>query len=157
MDVLHLRLHQVGPQPVQFKTRYLITILPQAQSLKGSPMAEPYTFSFTTDGPLILGSVPASGASDLMINMNSPIIVDTNALVDPTTVERALRIRPQPDSIPQIQYLFHEAGTRILIYTSLRFNTRFSVMLDNTLRTRDDQRFSNTPFSFTFRTANFGR
>jgi hypothetical protein len=151
-DVLHLRLYQNAPVPVLFKTGYRITITPQAQTIKGVAMAEPYSFAFTTDGPLIVSTFPSLGDNEMFVTPYNPIIVDTNAIVDPASVEKALRIRPQADAMPEMEYIYHETGTRILIKTTLRMGARYTLQLDNNLRTRDGMRFSNTPFSISFRT-----
>ena len=153
IDVLHLRLAQDGQMPVRFKTRYAVTITPDAVTPKGIPLAQPYTFTFTTDGPLILNSKPADGDTQVFMSQEQPLMIEANAPVDPKTVERAIRFRPKPDATPIFQYVHNGPGCRILIQTNLRPNTRYSLLLDNTLRTLDGQRYSNAPFNISFQTA----
>ena len=153
IDVLHIRMAQDGQMPVRFKTRYAVTITPDAVTPKGIPLAEPFTFNFTTDGPLILNSKPADGDSQVFMSQEQPLMIEANCPVDPNTVERALRFRPKPDATPIIQCVRMGPGCRILINTNLRPNTRYSLLLDNTLRTLDGQRYSNTPFSISFQTS----
>lgn len=155
-DVLHLRLYQNGPIPMQFNSRYNFTITPTAMTPKGISMLEPFHFSFTTDGPLIVTTLPEQNASGFTPSIQTPIMFETNAPVNPATVESSLHIRPRPDAMPIFQFMPTEFGTRILIETTLRSNTRYTFQLDNKLRTVKGERFSNTPFSLRLRTANMG-
>ncbi len=151
LDVLHLRLYQNAPNPVLFNTRYTVVVTPIAETPKGVSLAEEFVFNFTTGGPLILWSNPDRRETQFVLTFNPHLIFETNAPVDPRTFERALRIRPRPDSTPMIQYLPVETGTRIIINADLRPKTRYRVQLDNQLRTIDGIRFSNTPYSLSFR------
>lgn len=151
-DTLHVRLYHQPPNPLLFNRQYQVQITPQARTPKGIPMAEPFVFSFTTDGPLIVDSIPRKGEGQFLLNQGRKIMFLTNAPVDQATFERAIRIRPQPDSNPQIEFLPAEMGTQITIEANWRANTRYRVQLDNAMRTVDRQRFSNTPFSLNFRT-----
>ena len=120
-------------------------------------MAEPFFFAFTTDGPLILRSIPQSGDSRVILGVKQPIVIETNAPIDPKRFERAIRFRPNPDSIPAFQFNPVGAGSQVLIDVSLRPNTRYRLQIDNSLRTFDNQRFSNTPFTINFMTAGYDR
>jgi hypothetical protein len=151
-DTLHIRLYHQPPDPLMFNTQYQVQITPQARTPKGIPMAEPFVFSFNTDGPLIVDSIPRKGEGQFLLNQGRKIMFLTNAPVDQTTFERAIRIRPQPDSKPAIEFIPMEMGTQITIEANWRANTRYRVQLDNAMRTVERQRFSNTPFSLNFRT-----
>ncbi|MBZ0257716.1 carboxypeptidase regulatory-like domain-containing protein [bacterium] len=156
LDVLHLRLPQTAPNPVQFKTRYVVTIIPEARTPKGVPMAQPHQFDFTTDGPLIVRTEPESGSRGMFVSSNTPLVIYTNAPVDPTTMERSLRIRPKPDSEPMYAYYPFGAGTRIQINVLMRPDARYRVQVENSLRTQAGERFSNTPYLFNFSTVEIG-
>lgn len=151
-DVLHIRLPQETQNPVQFNTRYAVTILPEARTPKGVPMLEPFTFSFTTDGPLILRTVPDSGDRDFFPAPSNPFIIETNAPVDPVSFERAVRFRPNPDSIPIYEYRPNGAGMTIIVNVLLRPDAQYRFQIDNMMRAANGMRFSNTPYSLTFRT-----
>ncbi|MBN2328443.1 MAG: carboxypeptidase regulatory-like domain-containing protein [Candidatus Omnitrophica bacterium] len=152
MDTLHIRLYHEPPMPLQFNTTYQIVITPQARTPKGVPMEEPHIFTFTTDGPLILDSIPRKGELQFPIHLYRKIMLITNAPVDPIGFERSLRIRPEPDSQPTFQYIPAGLGMQILVEVNLKANTRYRVQIDNSMRTVDRQRFGNTPYSLSFRT-----
>ena len=156
LDVLHLRLSQSAPNPVQLKTSYTVTIVPEARTPKGVPMAQPFQFDFTTDGPLIVRTSPEQNSSGMLVSPNNPIMIFTNAPVDPVTFERSLRFRPMPDSEPLLEYYPFGAGARIVIKVSMRPDARYRVRIENSLRTLDGERFSNTPYLFNFSTVKVG-
>lgn len=152
IDVLHLRLYQDAPMPVMFDTRYTVTVTPDARTPRGVPLEAPFSFSFTTAGPLILRTAPGQGAENFQLGIGNPIWFETNAPVDLSTINRALRIRPKPDAEPMAQTTPSGAGAEVLLYLSLRPGARYRVMIDNNLKTLDGDRFDNTPFSLTFTT-----
>ncbi len=156
IDVLHLRLYQDAPNPVQFNTQYQITVMPQAQTPKGISMEQPFRFQFSTDGPLIVETMPLQGEEGFFLNPQNPIILETNAPIDPSTVERSIRFRPRTDSLPLIKFVQYEQGSQIIIETTLRADTRYTLMVDNSLRAANGMRFSNTPYTLRFRTAPIG-
>jgi hypothetical protein len=151
-DVLHIRLYQDSPIPVRFNTRYSVMITPEARTPKGVPLAEPFVFSFTTDGPLIVNTFPAYGNENILINSGNPMVIETNAPVDPNSFERSIRFTPKPDSVPLYEYMPMKLGTRIIIRVDLRQNTRHRIQIDNSLRTIDRRRFGNTPYLLVFGT-----
>ncbi|NPU98684.1 MAG: hypothetical protein HPY51_15935 [Candidatus Omnitrophica bacterium] len=150
-DTLHLRLYQGGPNPIQFKTLYTVGINPSARTPKQVPMAEPYFFSFITDGPLIIRSIPAPGERDFLLTVTQKLMIETNAPVDPGSLDRAFRIRPTPDSEPQYNLIPTETGTQIMIEVDLRPKTRYRLQVTNSLRSLNGMRFSNTPYYLSFR------
>lgn len=156
MDVLHVRLPQESPNPVQFNTRYQVTILPDAQTPQGIRMEEPFSFGFTTDGPLIVNTVPESGNPRIVMQPNQPLLIETNVPVDPLSFERAIRFRPNPDSQPLFEYRQEGARGYVLISATLRPGTQYRVSIDNAVRGVNGLRFSNTPYTFTFRTWEMG-
>ncbi len=150
-DTLHLRLYQGGPNPIQFKTLYTVGIMPGARTPKQVPMAEPYFFSFITDGPLIIRSIPGPGDREFMMTVTQKLMIETNAPVDPGSLDRAFRIRPNPESEPQYELAPTETGTQILIEVNLRPKTRYRLQVTNSLRSLSGLRFSNTPYYLSFR------
>jgi hypothetical protein len=152
MDVLHIRLHQNAPEPIYFNTIYTIAILPFAQTPKGVEMEEPFEFSFQTDGPLIVGSIPRQGETDFMNGLADPVLIETNAPVDEKSVMRSLRFRPRPESEPVVQINPIGLGSQILVYVAFKPDTRYQVMFDQNMRTIDGTRFSNAPYSLSFTT-----
>jgi hypothetical protein len=114
-------------------------------------MAEPYFFSFITDGPLIIRSIPAPGERDFLLTVTQKLMIETNAPVDPGSLDRAFRIRPTPDSEPQYNLIPTETGTQIMIEVDLRPKTRYRLQVTNSLRSLNGMRFSNTPYYLSFR------
>lgn len=152
MDVLHIRLHQNAPEPIYFNTAYTIAILPFAQTPRGVEMEEPFEFSFQTDGPLIVGSIPGQGETGFMNGLADPVLIETNAPVDQQSVMRSLRFRPRPESEPMVHVNPIGLGSQILVYVALKPDTRYQLMLDQNMRTIDGMRFSNAPYSISFTT-----
>lgn len=152
MDVLHIRLHQNAPEPIYFNTAYTIAILPFAQTPRGVEMEEPFEFSFQTDGPLIVGSIPGQGETGFMNGLADPVLIETNAPVDQQSVMRSLRFRPRPESEPMVHVNPIGLGSQILVYVALKPNTRYQLMFDQNMRTIDGMRFSNAPYSLSFTT-----
>ncbi|MEW6237063.1 MAG: carboxypeptidase regulatory-like domain-containing protein [Candidatus Omnitrophota bacterium] len=156
-DILHLRLYQDAPMPIRLKTRYTITLTMNAQTPKKVSLAQPFTFSFTTDGPLIVRTFPEEGTNGVILGLEQNMMLETNSPVDPVSFERALRFRPNADSQPLFQFIPNGSGTRIVMNVILKPNTSYHVQLDNNLRTIDRQRFSNTPYTLSFRTGGAGQ
>lgn len=152
-DTLHLRLYRGADPAARFNTTYRITILPMAMSPQGVPMEQSFQFSFTTDGALFTGTLPADGDQGFIQTVANALIIETNAPVDPESFQRSIRFRPRPDSVPQYQFQAHGTGGLILIHTTLRANTRYQIVINNTVRSIHGDRFSNAPYSYSFRTA----
>ncbi len=151
-DVLHLRLYQDGSAPVRLEQQYNLAVDESAQTPEGVSMAENFFFSFTTDGPLILRTYPEDNMDGVILGMRDPMMIETNAPIDPVSFERSVRFRPAPDSEPLFQYYPAGAGTQIVINAILKPNTRYRVFFNNSMRTVNRRRFSNTPFTLNFRT-----
>ncbi len=152
MDVLHLRLFQDAPEGLLFNTRYNVIITPDARTPKGVPMEEPFVLTFSTAGPMILRTFPEKGDTHIQINQEEPIVIETNAPVDPTKFERSIRFRPRMDSMPAFQYNRIGLGTRVFMRASLKPGTRYRLQFDSSMRTMDGKRFENTPYTITFTT-----
>ncbi len=148
---LHLQLMQMGKHPVQFEEEYTITIHETAASLEQVEMAEPFTFSFETDGPLITASYPQDG-EEILKGIGDQLWFETNARVDPRTVSKALRFRPKADSKPEVYINPRGAGDRVSLDLSLNDSTRYQITIGRELRTLDGKRFANTPYTVKFET-----
>jgi hypothetical protein len=152
LDVLHIRMYHQGQYPMFFNTPYQIVITPEARTPKGISLAEPFVFSFMTDGPLIIASIPEQRQSEFIIPGPRKLLIETNAPVDMKSFERSLRIRPDPDSIPMLETYMTDVGMQIFIDVDMRANSRYRVQIGNSMRTIDGLRFSNTPYTLQFRT-----
>ncbi len=152
MDALHIRLFNTPDMPLNFETRYRVVIDTRAKTPTGVPMAEPFAFLFTTDGALIVNSIPQRNDSQFTLNLTQQLVIETNAAVDQKVFERSIRFRPMPDSKPEYQFIPIGAGTRILINANLRPNTRYRIQITNSLRTLDGHKFTNTPYTLNFST-----
>lgn len=157
MDVLHLRLYHNAPMPVQLKQKYEVIITQTAQTPEGMALAEPYRFSFTTDGPLVVRTIPEEGSRGVIFGLEQPLVFETNAPVDPVSFERSIRFRPKADSQPVFQYMPLQNGTRVVVRMILKPNSNYTVTLDRNLRTVDRERFSNVPFTLSLQTGGMSK
>jgi hypothetical protein len=155
-DTLHLQLLRTGRQGLQFKTTYEVVIGQSASNLRGISLEEDYTFHFTTDGPLIVRTIPPDGSRDIGFLRGDRMIIETNVPVDPTSMSEALRIYPRGESIPEVFSTRRGSGGRVEIEVGLNFGTRYSVSIGRQLRTIDGQLFSNAPYRFSFSIAEVG-
>ncbi len=149
-DTLHIELGRQGRNPLQFKTTYEIVIAQSAADTKGVSLEDDYDFHFTTDGPLIVRTIPEAGERDIRFLPADRLIVETNAPVDPGSVARYLRIQPRPSSVPEVFASRRGAGGRIEIEVGFNPGQRYTISLGRGLRTPDGQLFSNTPYRFSF-------
>ncbi len=80
--------------PLGFGTQYSVTVGADAADTDGSPLAVPYTGSFTTvaAGLGIDAVVPADGVAG--IGVRTPIAIVFDAPIDPASVADAIRITP---------------------------------------------------------------
>ncbi|HQO34265.1 MAG TPA: carboxypeptidase regulatory-like domain-containing protein [bacterium] len=152
-DTLHLRLLRQGPQGVQFKTTYEVVIGQSASNPKGIPLRNDYVFRFTTDGPLIVGSVPKDGAKNVLLFPMHRLIIDTNAPVDPASLSGAFQVTPRAQSVPEFFAHRRGSGGRIEVEVGLNAGSRYSISIGKKLRTIDGQLFSNTPYRIQFNIA----
>ncbi len=157
LDVLHLRLYHNAPMPVQLKQKYEVIITQTAQTPDGMALAEPYRFSFTTDGPLVVRTIPEEGSRGVIFGLEQPLVFETNAPVDPVSFERSLRFRPKADSQPVFQYMPLQNGTRVVVRMILKPNSNYTVTLDRNLRTVERERFSNVPFTLSLQTGGMSK
>ena len=153
INQLHLEFFQNGPNGVQFETTYRVRIDTKAASMRGVEMEEPHTFQFRTAGPLIVRSLPEDGAKDFVVFDQERMWFETNAPVDLRSAQRAIRIRPRPDSNPEIYVVRGPSGSRVEIETTLKEKARYRITVGRELRTLAGERFSNVPYSIGFSTA----
>ena len=99
-DTLHIRLLRGGRHGLKFSESYEIVIAQSATNRDGVTLDDDYAFQFTTDGPLVVGSIPEGGGRDIPFFPNDRIIIDTNAPVNQRSIIDALKIRPNPQSNP---------------------------------------------------------
>ncbi len=149
-DTVHIQLLRQGRNALRFNTTYEIVIAQSASNTEGISLEDDYHFHFTTDGPLILRTMPENGARNINFLPADRVLVETNAPVDPGTVARYLRIQPRPRSVPEVFASRRGAGGRIEIEVGLNPGTRYSFSLGRGIRTLDGQLFSNTPYRFSF-------
>ncbi|MFH1743826.1 MAG: carboxypeptidase regulatory-like domain-containing protein [bacterium] len=152
-DTLHMQLLRAGRQGLRFKTNYEIVIGQSASNVQGIPLSDDYAFSFTTDGPLIVRTVPADGEHNVTFFPADRLLIETNAPIDPATLADALRIHPRPQSVPEPFTSRRGSGGRVEIEVGLNSATKYSISIGKQLRTVDGELFSNTPYRFTFNIA----
>ena len=151
-DTLHMQWLRAGRNPLRFQTTYEVVIGQSATNVRGVSLDDDYAFRFATDGPLIVRTVPPDRSRDVSLP-GDRLIIETNVPVDPTSLANSLRIYPRGESIPEIYGSRRGSGGRVEIEVGLNFGKRYSVSIGRQLRTTDRQLFSNTPYRFSFSTA----
>jgi len=157
-DLLYIRLVRRGAsKPLSFDTEYTVTIEKSATSKKGVSMEEPHEFKFRTGGARIISTFPQDGDDGAFIDEDSFVTIVFNAEVDPKSLQKALRVRPQPRSIPMVHPSFSKWGDRFRIEMELDFNKEYTVTVDDRVKTVFGERVENTPYRFTFRTVDLNK
>jgi hypothetical protein len=74
------------------ETRYTVTLSRALRSVDGTPLAGPYTLSFTTDGFRLLGVNPPDG--EAFASRSTPVTFYCNSVIDSSTVRQAFSLAP---------------------------------------------------------------
>lgn len=157
-DLLFIRLVRRGAsQPVTFDTEYTVTIGQSAANRKGVTMEEPYEFRFRTGGARIISVYPQDGATGVFVDEDRFVTIVFNAEIEPKSLQKALRVRPQPRSIPMVHPDFSRWGDRFRIEMELDFDKDYTVTVDDRVKTIFGERVENTPYRFSFRTVDINR
>lgn len=142
--------------PLQFDTRYTITISTAAEDFEDLTLEEEYEFTFNTGEASVTGTTPADGATGAFITNQRPIYVYFNAPLDPDTVNtRNISIEPDTYVIPDVRLVEDpETGwATIRIFTEMEPDTRYTVRIGSGVLTENGSGISNLPYTFRFRTS----
>jgi hypothetical protein len=155
-DLISIELLRVESPKVEFGTRYLITVGTELESTEGHRLAEPYVLAFTTGGPRILDTFPASGQRDILLAADEPIVINFNKSVDLRDLAEKIKITPHTGEIPNIRQQRMPYGQRVEVQIQVEPNRRYRLGLPRSLRTQSDHlRYENTPYKIEFRTGDY--
>lgn len=156
VDLISLELLRMGQPKVEFDTEYTVTISTGLQSTLGHKLEEPFTLTFKTGGPRILGTNPPAGSRDILLTADQPIVVDVNQPADLSDFARKIKISPNSGEVPNITQQKTPYGQRIEIQFQVQPNRRYRISLPRTLQTDGDRKhYENTPYKLEFRTGDY--
>jgi len=155
-DLITVDLLRTERPPVEFDSNYTVTIGTELQSVEGHRLEEPYVLGFTTGGPRILSSDPASGARDVLLFPGEPILIEFNQAVDLRQLAQRLKVTPRSGEVPMMTQQRVPHGQRVEIQLPVNPNRRYKLTIPSSVRTEsDNRRYENTPYTITFRTGDY--
>ncbi|OPZ19594.1 MAG: hypothetical protein BWZ10_00896 [candidate division BRC1 bacterium ADurb.BinA364] len=152
-------LELLGDTPsdyVRFDTTYQVRIDTIAEDMEGERMERPYTFSFRTGKPQVIGSRPADGERFALLSPQDPLVFMLNDQLDQRSLsERDIVIQPRLETNPRIEaYSDPQSGwTSIYVSGVWKPDTEYRVTLGKAIANVDGVSFGNTPFEVRFRTS----
>jgi len=155
VDLLVVELMRRGRLPVQFNTDYVATVGAGLESVEGHHLEKQLSLRFTTGGPRILGSIPESGAGDVILLMNRPIIFLVNEGINLRELRQKITIRPDSGEVPNILRQRTPFGEKIEVQMLLRPNRNYTITIPSTVRTLKNDKYENTPYRVRFRTGSY--
>jgi hypothetical protein len=155
-DLIAIDLLRTERPPVEFESEYTITVGTGLQSAEGHHLEEPYVLRFTTGGPRILSSIPASGAKDVLLFPGQPIVFEFNQAVDLRQLADRLKVSPRSGEVPSLTQQRVPFGQRVEVQLSVNPNRRYRLTIPTSVRTQsDNRRYENTPYTIMFRTGEY--
>ena len=155
-DLLYVALQGVSEsRPAKFETRYTVTISTRARDFEEVHLEEPYTFSFTTGRAEIVGTIPREGETDVFLGLSDPLVVYFNAKIKHSTINSdTISISPDPLAQFNLQTVDNSrtGWTEARIFTSWRFDTRYTVTFKRGIQASDGSSVANTPYRLHFKT-----
>ncbi len=141
--------------PMKFDTQYKITVSETASSQTGVPMGEAFSMQFTTGKAKVIATWPPDNSENAAVREALPLKIDFNAGIDIERFDSSeLRIRPELVANPNF-YVRDDPTTgwsSLYIQGMFEPDTEYEVTLRGGLRTFTNDRVSNVPYTFTFRT-----
>lgn len=150
VDLAVIELIRTQNRGVQFETDYTVTLGTGIESPDGHRLEAPYTIGFETGGPRILGSIPADGARDVILMGHEPIILFVNEMVNTKDLQQKILIRPDTGEIAHVLARRTPFGARVEIQLPLREEKSYRVNIPRTVRTVNNNRYENTPYTIKF-------
>ncbi len=156
-DLLFVQLLGASEKdPLDFDTRYTVTISTAATDYENVSLEEDYKFTFTTGKASIIETRPGEGESSAFVNLQRPIHIYFNATINPDTVNNdTVDITPEPETIPRFTFVNDpDTGwTEVHIFSQLKPDTRYTLTLHSGIQTNKGSYISNIPYRLHFRTA----
>lgn len=156
-DTLMIVLSNASEQsPIVFGSTYRVTIPATAANLAGVTMGEPYTFTFQTAKPGVIGTSPVNNARDIYVDQNqNPVLISFNTRLDPKSInDRTVRVRPNNGKSVSVTYTNDpDTGwTTIRVGAQWDPQTNYTVNVTRRVRAHNGQLLGNTPYTLRFRT-----
>ncbi len=132
--------------PLRALTTYTVHIDDTARDLDGSPLPQPYEFSFTTEPVAVRGSSPANGQVFADFTTNLRIVLWFNTYIVRSTLAQAWSI------VPPVSGQFYWTDNTYLYFqptVPLAPNTKYTVTIGAAMRDLHGARLP-VPFSFAF-------
>ncbi len=142
--------------PLKYGTKYTVTVAETAASIEGVPMAEAYSFAFTTGHAEIISTDPANGEKGRSVNFDIPIAVHFNAPIDRESITSDdIRFDPQLGSSANINFKNDPATgwTTMFISGFAQPDKEYLVTIGRGAKTITGDRVRNLPYKFRFTTA----
>lgn len=130
-------------------TRYTVTISTSLRSMTGSPLAAPYSFSFTTAPFEVVYTIPTNGQSN--VSRYTYMHVECNGALDTSSIRSAFRVDPPVAG----SFSMSQGAPSFFFYPSspLAANQTYTVTISTGLRSRGGS-YLTAPYSFSFTTGN---
>lgn len=155
-EVLYIDLLRTQPPIVEFETEYTVAISTALQSIGGETLEEPYELTFRTGGPRILGTFPETGARDVILPPDQPIIIEFNSPVDLRDLAEKIKVNPDTGEVPNLRQQRMSFGQKVEVQLPVAPNRRYRITIPSSLRTADgNNRYDNTPYRIEFRTGDY--
>lgn len=156
-DVMRVVVYGAVEQPVaRYRTHYTMTIDENATDFEGLNLQEPFKAGFTTGAPSVVATLPAPGGMKADIGSARPVAVYFNAAMDHSTIGTdSVRIRPNSSAAPILSMQDDPltGWTKLYIATTWNADTQYRVTITSGPRTTSNETLSNTPYTFSFKTA----
>ena len=144
-------------KPVNFDTRYTITVGKSAADFDNLKLAEPYTFNFRTGKASIINTYPSDGASNISPLRSFITRIYFNTTIDVNTFDEK-NISVYPRAAGLYFYTKEQDGWSTgYISMVLEENKRYIVTIKKGVRTSKGSTLSNTPYKFAFQTSKIQR
>ncbi|MCO5213078.1 MAG: MG2 domain-containing protein [Caldilinea sp.] len=133
--------------PLAAATTFNVTVAPMT-AIDGSAMSEPYTFSFTTSAPIVLGAKPAG----ILVPPDEPVVVTFSQPMDRASTQDAFSL--WNEAVPSVEGFFawNDAGT-VMTFTAaspLPFGDPFAIDVADTAQAASQQGTLREAWSSTF-------
>lgn len=142
--------------PVRYDTRYRVTISEEAEDFDSLALQEPFELEFRTGRAAVMDTIPADGATGVILQPSKAVVIRFNAALKHTTIDpRDIVISPSLIVVPTVQSIDdpRTGWTSIHIQATWRQDTRYQIRIPRKIRTATGQTLSNTPYTFRLRTA----
>jgi len=148
--------NESAASPIQFGANYRVTVAGTAANMAGVSMGQPYTFTFSTAKPGIIGTVPQNNAQGVYVDQTqNPVLISFNTRLDPKTINsRNIRVKPDPGVSVATTYNDNDQNgwTTVRVATRWQADTAYTITITRRVKAYNGQVLGNTPYTLKFRT-----